>query len=206
MCVCTSATLLTLLLPADANMMQQWEGVTEEAKGVISDMLWRDPGGRATAAQLLARHWVGRGPAAVAATAAATAAAQLSALALQPPQLPLAGAATATNTAAAASLGVHVVRRLRMYSTQSRIKRLALVVYARTLGETDVAQLRVRAGGRAGRGGSCGVVRCGERCGIWYRLVLPGTAWYCLVLPGTAWYCLVLPGTAWYCLVLPGTA
>lgn len=47
-------------------------------------------------------------------------------------------------TAPAAALGAHMVKRLRAFAGMSRMKRLALVVLARTLTDNDVKRLRVR--------------------------------------------------------------
>lgn len=47
-------------------------------------------------------------------------------------------------TAPAAALGAHMVRRLRAFANMSHMKRLALVVLARTLTDRDVTRLRVR--------------------------------------------------------------
>lgn len=44
----------------------------------------------------------------------------------------------------AAALGENMVRRLRAFAGMSRMKRLALVVLARTLTNRDVTKLRVR--------------------------------------------------------------
>lgn len=49
-------------------------------------------------------------------------------------------------TAPAAALGAHMVKRLRAFAGMSRMKRLALVVLARTLTDNDVKRLRVRGG------------------------------------------------------------
>jgi hypothetical protein len=49
-------------------------------------------------------------------------------------------------TAPAAALGAHMVKRLRAFAGMSRMKRLALVVLARTLTDNDVKRLRVRSG------------------------------------------------------------
>lgn len=46
------------------------------------------------------------------------------------------------NTAPAAALGAHMVKRLRAFAGMSRMKRLALVVLARTLTDNDVKRLR----------------------------------------------------------------
>ncbi len=46
-------------------------------------------------------------------------------------------------TAPAAALGQHMVKRLRAFAGMSRMKRLALVVLARTLTDNDVKRLRV---------------------------------------------------------------
>jgi calcium-dependent protein kinase len=46
-------------------------------------------------------------------------------------------------TAPAAALGAHMVKRLRAFAGMSRMKRLALVVLARTLTDNDVKRLRV---------------------------------------------------------------
>ena len=54
-------------------------------------------------------------------------------------------------TAPAAALGAHMVKRLRAFAGMSRMKRLALVVLARTLTDNDVKRLRVR-GTRGCRG------------------------------------------------------
>jgi hypothetical protein len=45
-------------------------------------------------------------------------------------------------TAPAAALGAHMVKRLRAFAGMSRMKRLALVVLARTLTDNDVKRLR----------------------------------------------------------------
>lgn len=58
-------------------------------------------------------------------------------------------------TAPAAALGAHMVKRLRAFAGMSRMKRLALVVLARTLTDNDVKRLRVRGGRRA----ACGAAR-----------------------------------------------
>jgi hypothetical protein len=47
------------------------------------------------------------------------------------------------STAPAAALGQHMVKRLRAFAGMSRMKRLALVVLARTLTDNDVKRLRV---------------------------------------------------------------
>lgn len=46
-------------------------------------------------------------------------------------------------TAPAAALGAHMVKRLRAFAGMSKMKRLALVVLARTLTDNDVKRLRV---------------------------------------------------------------
>jgi hypothetical protein len=47
--------------------------------------------------------------------------------------------------APAAALGAHMVRRLRAFANMNHMKRLALVVLARTLTDKDVNRLRVSA-------------------------------------------------------------
>lgn len=49
-----------------------------------------------------------------------------------------------SNPAKAAALGAHMVRRLRGFAKLSHMKRLALVLMARSLTDRDVARLRVR--------------------------------------------------------------
>lgn len=49
-----------------------------------------------------------------------------------------------SNPAKAAALGAHMVRRLKGFAKLSHMKRLALVLMARTLTDRDVARLRVR--------------------------------------------------------------
>lgn len=49
---------------------------------------------------------------------------------------------TVAATAPAAALGAHMVKRLRAFAGMSRMKRLALVVLARTLTDNDVKRLR----------------------------------------------------------------
>lgn len=51
------------------------------------------------------------------------------------------------STAPAAALGQHMVKRLRAFAGMSRMKRLALVVLARTLTDNDVKRLRVSVAG-----------------------------------------------------------
>lgn len=51
-------------------------------------------------------------------------------------------------TAPAAALGAHMVKRLRAFAGMSRMKRLALVVLARTLTDNDVKRLRVSVGSK----------------------------------------------------------
>lgn len=54
--------------------------------------------------------------------------------------------AEAPANAPAAALGAHMVRRLRAFANMNHMKRLALVVLARTLTDRDVNRLRVSAG------------------------------------------------------------
>eukprot|EP00878_Enallax_costatus_P007082 GHUV01007421.1.p2 GENE.GHUV01007421.1~~GHUV01007421.1.p2 ORF type:complete len:101 (-),score=26.01 GHUV01007421.1:2572-2874(-) len=52
--------------------------------------------------------------------------------------------------APAAALGAHMVRRLRAFANMNHMKRLALVVLARTLTDKDVNRLRVSCSGLVG--------------------------------------------------------
>lgn len=66
---------------------------------------------------------------------------------------------SAAAAAPAAALGQHMVKRLKMFAGLSRLKRLALVVLARTLTDRDVNRLRVGGWGR--------VVHAGGRPLLW---------------------------------------
>ena len=138
---------------------REWEVVTEAAKDMISQMLVLDFSKRAAAKLLCQHRWfqVGSGLTATLITAAGV-----------PPCLLLRGHQTLSvsggrvcaylcctafspsqvaATAPAAALGAHMVKRLRAFAGMSRMKRLALVVLARTLTDNDVKRLRVRGRG-----------------------------------------------------------
>ncbi|KAF8066328.1 CPK24 [Scenedesmus sp. PABB004] len=121
---------------------REWQCVTEGAKQAVTAMLAVDPRERASAAELLATPWLvdssggspggsqdgspGGSPRAAAAAAA--------------PAAPATRRARSSGDGAA--LGTHMVRRLRAFAAMSHMKRLALVVLARSLTSRDVARLR----------------------------------------------------------------
>ena len=111
---------------------REWEVVTEAAKDMISQMLVLDFSRRAAAKQLCQHRWFQAGD-------------------TRDFLLKMFSPLTATlhlirqvaATAPAAALGAHMVKRLRAFAGMSRMKRLALVVLARTLTDNDVKRLRV---------------------------------------------------------------
>jgi hypothetical protein len=70
---------------------------------------------------------------------------------------------------AAAALGAHMVRRLRGFAKLSHMKRLALVVMARSLTDRDVSRLRVSSKKGLVRAAGCFAagVCCAQRCSPW---------------------------------------
>lgn len=94
---------------------KEWEAVSESAKAMITAMLTLEETQRSTAAELLKHPWL---------TTDASA------------------RQIHSNPAKAAALGAHMVRRLKGFAKLSHMKRLALVLMARTLTDRDVARLR----------------------------------------------------------------
>ena len=116
---------------------QEWNGVSEAAKHMITLMLTPEPSERPSAAELLQHPWL-HSPHPCAPAPGGQAA--HGAVAEERGS----GAEGGCDADDAAVLGAHVVARLREFARMARIQRVALLCLARTLTDKDVTRLRVR--------------------------------------------------------------